>query len=72
MKDDPQGLIARGYRFTVRGDSATWRHPSSAKPGDIDVTDIEDTDELAAIFVRERDRDGVHQSESRVERGTIH
>lgn len=47
---DPMGLVARGYRFIVRGEDASWRKPFDHKPGDIDVTDIDDVDELAAIF----------------------
>jgi hypothetical protein len=44
------------FRFIVRGGDATWRKPHDRKPGDVDVTDIDDEEELAAIFVRERDK----------------
>lgn len=54
---DPLGLRSRGYRFIVRGNDATWRNPALMKPGDIDVTDITDIDELASIFVREREKE---------------
>jgi hypothetical protein len=43
-------------RFIVRGDYAGWMNPALIRPSDVDVTDIEDVDELAAIFIRERDK----------------
>jgi hypothetical protein len=56
MVSDPCGVVQKGYRCIVRGNDVSWRNPAAIRPGDVDVTDIEDIDELAAIFVRERER----------------
>lgn len=53
---DPMNLRARGYRFIVRGEDATWRKSYDRKEGDIDVTDIDDEEELAMIFKRESNK----------------
>ena len=57
-KPDPLGVLAKGYRFVVRGDDATWMNPVHYRPGDVDVTDIGDQEELCRIFIRERERVG--------------
>ena len=55
---DPCGLLKRGFRFIIRGRDAAWRNPAFIRPGDVDVTDVEDIDELAAICVREGKKAG--------------
>jgi len=36
--------------------------PWKIRSGDVDVTEIEDEEELAAIFVRERDKASLHNA----------
>jgi hypothetical protein len=66
-RDDTMGLIERGFRFIVRGDDATWRKPHDRKPGDVDVTEIEDEEDLAEIFTRERDKASPHETSPSVD-----
>ena len=61
---DPQGIRAKGYRFIVRGADADWMQPWRIRPGDVDVTDINDEEELATIFARERNKASLHNVES--------